>query len=317
MSLILAISQDVGLSRQDIITICRTAPHRYKVYEIKKRSGRGTRIIAQPAPEVKLVQRWVVEHALSALPIHTSCMGYVKGINIRDNAQMHVENSYLLKMDFRSFFPSIVPNDLSLHLSCYAPDLFNAEEVSLLRTLLFWKNKKQNKLQLSIGAPSSPMISNTIMYGYDLVMHKYCSDNDVVYTRYADDLTFSSSDKDILKHVYEYVVKLVSKLEYPALSINSEKTIFASKKGRRMVTGLVLDNSGKVSLGRERKRLIRAQVNRFQKGVLDYEKVQELKGYLSFAIDIEPEYVQRLIVYYGEHVMNGLISQNAMSRIKE
>lgn len=317
MSLIPVISRDVGLSLHDVITICRTAPYRYKVYEIKKRSGRGVRVIAQPAPEVKLVQRWVVENVLSKLPVHVSCMGYVCGVNIRDNAQKHSENDYLLKMDFRSFFPSIVPSDFEKHVKRYAPQLLNEEDLHLLKTLLFWKNLKKDKLELSIGAPSSPMLSNTILYQYDHLMYQSCSKIDVVYTRYADDLTFSTKQKFVLKNVYADAVQNACILEYPSLIINHEKTVFASKKNRRMVTGLVLSNEDEVSLGRERKRMLRAQVNRFRKGMLDELEIQQLRGNLNFAANAEPSYVKRLVNYYGNDIMRHLLSMNVIERVQK
>ena len=86
-----------------------TCPYRYKVYTIPKRNGSGVRIIAQPAKELKVLQKLVCGKFLSELPVHEACMAYKKNISIRHNALAHVKNKYMLKMDFKDFFPSINP----------------------------------------------------------------------------------------------------------------------------------------------------------------------------------------------------------------
>ncbi len=76
--------------------------------------------------------------------------------------------------------------------------------------------------------------------------------------------------------------------------MNEAKTVWASKAGRRTVTGIVLTPDGKLSVGRERKRLIRAMYDRHTKGLLSDEESQKLKGLIAFVSSIEADFVARL-----------------------
>ena len=72
---------------------------------------------------------------------------------------------------------------------------------------------------------------------------------------------------------------------------------------RRVVTGLTLTNDGTISIGRERKKLIRAMIHHYEKGLLDAENLRKLVGLLAFANDAEPAFVLRMKLKYGEKLM--------------
>src|SRR5687768_1740331 len=106
MSLVQEIVARFGLGARDVARLIDSAPARYKVYDIAKRRG-GNRTIAQPAKELKIIQRFIVDNKLTAFKTHRAAMGYVTKRNILDNAMMHRENDAILKLDFANFFPSI------------------------------------------------------------------------------------------------------------------------------------------------------------------------------------------------------------------
>jgi RNA-directed DNA polymerase len=297
--LINELSEQTGLSRNDVERIVSTAPHRYKTYSVPKRSGKGRRTIAQPSREVKSLQRIVAGRLAAALPVHAAAHGYVKGRGIKTNALAHKDGAFLLKLDFLNFFPSIKPHDLVAHIKKYAPEKFDEEEQEQLGNLLFWIPRGLQHLRLSIGAPTSPLLSNTIMYDVDVVLTELANSLDARYTRYADDLTFSANVPHALDDLINSVRAKCSSTEYPSLRINRAKTVFASKKGRRSVTGLVIENAGSISLGRERKRLIRTMVHRRIHDKLNSVEIARLDGLLAFASDIEPDFVAGLKAKYG------------------
>lgn len=298
-------SRDLVLSSNDILTIAKTAHHRYKVFQIPKKKANEYRTIAQPAPEVKLLQNWVVQNILKEYSIHPAATAYVIGKNIRLNAEQHIQNPFLLKMDFADFFPSIVPADLNKHLTRYPKLNFAVEEMKLLQRILFWK-KKGEDMRLSIGAPSSPYLSNVLMFDFDLLVNDECKFQDIVYTRYADDLVFSAKSMEKLQEVYKFVCSVLTNLHYPKLKINTDKTIFLSKKGNRTVTGIVLTNDNKVSLGRHRKRLISSQIHHFQNQRLSKEEAFKLKGMLCFVKDVEPTFLDSMRKKYGDSVIKNI-----------
>lgn len=284
--------KSLPFSRVELEKIIRTAPYRYKVYYINKRSGEGKREIAQPSAELKLIQRWVVDNVLNAYPIHSAAAAYVEGKGIRANAETHAPNRYLLKLDFNNFFPSLKSTDYQIHTAHYAPDF--SPDIDLLSRILFRKKDGGLGLSLAIGAPSSPMLSNSLMYDFDCELASYCQNFCVSYSRYADDLTFSTNQPGVLSEVHGYVAKVLQNLKYPKLSINHEKTIYSSKRHNRTVTGLVISNEGVVTIGREKKRLIRALLHKASIGSLSQEDLDWLRGYLSFVRDAEFCYWEKL-----------------------
>jgi len=307
MSLIIQLAKDLGLAPKDILLIAKTAPHRYKEYQIPKRKPGTFRDIAQPAREVKILQRWVIDNILNRLPIHDAATAYVEGRNIKFNAMLHSRNPFLLKMDFTNFFPSIVPRDFKAHLLRYLPDVYTEDEIELLSRILFWKNKREGRMQLSIGGPSSPTLSNTIMYEFDSLIRAECIALDIVYTRYADDLAFSAADFERLREIQNCVSISLRKIIYPKLAINGEKTVFLSKKGNRTITGVVIANDGSLSLGRDRKREISCQINWYKTGKLDRDATLKLHGMLCFANDVEPDFIRRMSIKYSSSTIQELI----------
>jgi hypothetical protein len=286
--------------------LIRSAPYRYKVYQIPKRSGSGMRTIAQPAREVKELQYWVINNVFPLMAVHPTATAYMTGKNIRDNCKTHANNAYLLKLDFKDFFPSIKGEDFSHYMRSNENIQIGEAELQKLIKILFWCPKGQDNLQLSIGAPSSPYLSNAIMYKFDSEIAQYCSSLLVNYTRYADDMTFSMQEKTNRGIVLQKVLDKLNELPFPRLEINNKKTVFGSKAHRRMVTGLIISNDGEVSLGRERKRNIRAQIHRFITGKLSDKEQVKLRGMLAFSRNIEPNFIRRMEKKYGHKVINGI-----------
>ncbi len=201
-------------THREIDLLIHTAPRRYKIHAIEKRHGRGSRLIAQPTAELKLVQKWLVANYIKQLPVHDAAMAYRSGLGIKDHAQLHASGKYLLKLDFENFFPSIHGADFRQHLA-RSLDLTLPEQVAIVR--LLFRSDEADRLVLSIGAPSSPAISNTVMYFFDAAVMEYCKTVAVRMSRYADDLAFSTSTPNILGSVKSKVVEICEAMEYPRL----------------------------------------------------------------------------------------------------
>lgn len=270
----------------------QTAPNRYKFHTIQKRHG-GEREIAQPTKSLKIVQRWVINQYFQNSPIHKAATAYIKGKGILDHAEQHKSNKYLLKLDFKNFFNSINIQDFYEFINRSMPQ-FSEEDRDILGLLLFCKNKDDN-YYLSIGAPSSPHVSNIILYKFDCLIQEICSKKGVVYTRYADDVAFSTNIPHILKGILCDIEHILSNLEYPKnLKLNQEKTVFLSRKHNRTLTGLVISNTGKISIGRDKKRKLRAAIHNAIHGKLTDEEIQTLKGRIAFLKGIDKEFAIKL-----------------------
>ena len=301
-----------GLSALDIRRIVLSGPRRYKTYPILKRSG-GKRIIAQPARELKDLQYFLMNVLLSKLPLHQAATAYHKGASIRINAERHVNSYAILKMDFRDFFGSIRPKDFDA--LCVDNTISLSKDDQLFsHNVLFWQERGSPELKLSIGAPSSPILSNAVMYLFDTQIDQISKALDVAYTRYADDMTFSGSNVEKLVAIRDKIPTLLKNLPYPLVYLNPDKTILVTKRHRRTVTGLVLSNDGLVSLGRSRKRKIRAGVHSCLNGLLNVEQVESLRGELAFANSVEPNFIQRLRKHYGDAGIDSILKRRFRPR---
>ena len=115
MDILTQMLAELPIGSRELLPLIATAPERYKVYKIPKRTPGEFRTIAHPARELKFVQRWLIKRVLCTLPVHSAAMAYRKDTSILDNAVQHAKHRYLLKMDIQDFFPSIKPSDLTEH----------------------------------------------------------------------------------------------------------------------------------------------------------------------------------------------------------
>lgn len=297
MSLLLQISQDLRIPRDYISLVAKTASYRYKDFRIRKRSGRGTRRVQQPTREVKLLQRWLVAHVFARLPVHEAAHGYVKGRSIVTNAKTHKRARYISRFDIRDFFPSLTADDVALLLRRNRKRLaksIRGDADVLLVTSIVCRNGS-----VPIGAPSSPAISNALMYRLDAALSSLVRREGAAYTRYADDLYFSATKPDILPTVCKKATRLIQECDSPHLSLNKKKTFHTSRKRRMPVTGIRVTPESKLSVGRELKRKVRTFAYLESKNRLSAKDSLWLRGMLSFVRSVEPKYVEVIQRRYG------------------
>jgi RNA-directed DNA polymerase len=273
-----------------LLKVAATASHRYKTYAIPKKTG-GERTIHHPARELKLIQGWLLHNVLSALPVHGAATAYRKGSNIRRNAIAHATNNYLLRVDFQDFFPSLRRRDvtglLKVNRQRLAPEVTDGD-IAFVTSIVCRGDS------LTIGAPTSPQLSNAIMFGFDEVWSRNAEDAGVTYTRYADDLYFSTNRPNVLGNLLNGLRAFVQEVGSPALRINDRKTAFSSRKRRRLVAGLVLTSSRTISIGRKKKRLLKSLVWKFIHGELTPPQIASLRGSISYLRSVEPTFIETL-----------------------
>ena len=307
--------KSTGLNEHDLRTIIRNAPIRYKQFTIKKRDG-GERLISQPAREVKALQRTLLTGILNDLPLHRSATAYRQGASILSNASLHATSGAIMKFDFKNFFPSIRARDWKTY--CETENVFeDPEDIQISTRIFFYKAKRSVVLRLAIGAPSSPQLSNILMRQFDERISAAVATDHVNYTRYADDLTFSAHRVGNLAGVEAALERVIREVRSPSLTINNEKTVVATKKYRRQVTGLILTNDGKVSIGHERKRNLRAAVHRSQQGLLSDIEEAKLAGSLAFVNAVEPDFLESLKLKYGEDLINRIQHRRIHGRVPD
>jgi len=137
------------------------------------------------------------------------------------------------------------------------------------------------------------------MYQFDQRIIDNLENKYVRYTRYADDMTFSAPRTGYLNGVLKTVATAIRETRFPKLELNRKKTTHVTRKFGRSVTGLVLSNDGRVTIGKERKRFIRAAVHHATVGKLNSDQLRILAGMLAFVKVGEPEFLSALEAKYG------------------
>lgn len=310
MSLADEIASGCGVSADFVRRVAVSATHRYKRYYIAKRSG-GRRLICQPAREVKLLQYWLNENLFRLLPVHDSATAYRVGSSIRKNAAIHQHKHFLLKIDFHEFFPSIGSSDILSLLSkpMILERVVRDEDLQLISRLVCLDGK------LTIGAPTSPILSNAVMYDFDRLWFERCLLQGINYSRYADDVYFSTDRPNVLSGVLAELERDLTERESPRLRLNRKKTAFTSPKRRRTVTGLVISSANSISLGRHKKREIKALIHKVSIGVLEDAKQNALRGLIAFANSIEPAFIESLRRKYPS-VADSFLTFKSKSRVR-
>ena len=298
MKMVDKIAADLCLDPGYVASVVKRSKFYYRDYYIKKRDG-GRRKISQPSPELKTLQYWVVNNILNKYPISTSAYAYQKGSSIKKHAQFHQNSKHIFHTDIFKFFPSITYEHLQPILLSN-PKLFEDLEIDLdtvetIRDICFRENS------LCIGTVSSPIISNIIMYQFDVIMLGYCKKNHLKYSRYADDIYLSSNSYIELEHV-NFFFDTLKKFGF---SINESKTYFSSPKYRRKVTGLVIGTDSSVTIGSQKRDLIKKLV--YDKLVHNRGDGNSILGYLAFLKDIEPQTYNNIIAKYSQYCNEDII----------
>lgn len=227
----------------------------YRTYKLSKKAG-GYRTIDSPDDKLKLVQRNLNDFLQSYYLCvkSNSVHGFVpkfahfeKRVNIVENAKPHIGKKYVLNLDLKDFFDGISAYRIK---EMFFGKHFNFNEsVATALTLLVSYNGK-----LPTGAPTSPVISNFICLELDQCLMEFSKTYGLTYTRYADDLTFSSNNEisDMLLLMIKEIIKLNN------FKVNNKKVRIKSSARQQLVTGLVVNK--KVNVDRKLIKQVRAML---------------------------------------------------------
>jgi RNA-directed DNA polymerase len=232
----------------------------YKEHIIQKAKG-GKRQIDEPEKNLKAVLRFLnlhLQHAYNSI-IPMCSHGFILhesknniSRNIVTNASIHTNKRFVLNLDLKDFFHSITTSKVKAIFN-QAPFHFNDDVAIVLALLCTYKKR------LPMGAPTSPVLANLACLEIDHQLMEYCKDNGLKYTRYADDLTFSS-DENIDGEKLNNIKAMIIMHGY---LLNEKKSRLQSKYGRQTVTGIKVNE--KVNVNREYIKLTRAMLHHWNK----------------------------------------------------
>jgi retron-type reverse transcriptase len=253
----------------------------YTTFNIPKRNG-GIRQILAPVEELKKLQKLILRRILGRLPAHDAAHGFEPGRSIVTNARVHVGREVVLRMDLKEFFSSTSATRVEQYFRTIGWDQSCAALLTKLCT---------HDGGLPQGAPTSPRLSNLLNTRLDARLAKLAATHHAIYTRYADDLTFSfDADVEVqskrLPNTLISFVKQILQQEGYQLHLHAKLKI-QRRHDRQRVTGLVVNE--KVQLPRDTRRWLRAVEHHQKTGKPCTLTRQQLDGWKSLTAMIEKQ----------------------------
>jgi len=227
----------------------------YNHYTIPKKRG-GERHVFAPEYRLKRIQKrlnyylqayylWIKPGEVHGFVINPHVAAHC---NIVANARVHTGKKHVLNIDLEDFFPSISAKQIK---NLFTSPYFNFnEQIAIALTLLTTYEGK-----LPAGAPTSPVLSNFVCLNLDADLRIFCHENGLQFTRYADDLTFSS-DSVISTDTVLDIILLIRKNGF---KINNRKLRLQASHRKQTVTGLTVNE--KVNVDRKLLKKIRAMLH--------------------------------------------------------
>ncbi|WP_427150785.1 retron Ec67 family RNA-directed DNA polymerase/endonuclease [Streptococcus sanguinis] len=214
----------------------------YESFEIPKKNG-GIRIIQAPKKELKEVQQQILkilekralslekENKISFRLSH----GFIKYKSIITNAEKHRNKKIILNIDIENFFPSF-------HFGRIVGFFEKNKNFKLPKEVaIFLAQLTTVDGSLPQGSPCSPIITNLICQILDFRISKLAKEYKLNYSRYVDDMTFSTNKENFLDCYPEFFSKLSNVLIKAGFSINDKKTRIHFNRNKQIVTGLVVN----------------------------------------------------------------------------
>lgn len=260
--------------------VATTKEIKYTVFRLKKKSG-GYREIEAPNEEIKEIGRVFLKIMKKyKMLCHNSVHGFVPHRNTKTALKVHQDNrsKWFLKLDIEKFFDSFSEPFLDNQLRKYLYTGTTIQESACY------------KGRLTQGNPMSPMLANLAFVEYDYYIDKFCKENGLVYTRYADDMLISSRVGFDFKAVEKEIEQILCMHKENPFKLKKRKTRYGSIAGKNWNLGLMLNKDNEITVGSKNKKVLKAMMhNANTKGCTDEEKYK-INGLLGYYKYIEPEY---------------------------
>lgn len=277
-------------------------------YDIKyiRKKNKIRRIVTYKDEKMRQVHHNIKDYLEDNLIFSKFTKAYIKNSSIFLNAKAHMYNDVFIKLDIQDFFNSI-NHEVLLDILYYELNKINKKHVTKIEIAKLIKLCSISKKGLPLGLITSPILSNIYLKEFDNILYgtlkKYGMDN-IIYTRYADDLTISFKSHlgisdDSVVELNSLVSNLLRKYK---LKVNPKKVsiVDLNISNHVRITGVSItkdsDNYRKVSVGRKRINELYHQAIRIYRklnieGILpnddDYLKVKRIKGMESFIYSVE------------------------------
>lgn len=250
----------------------------YHEFTIPKKSG-GERKISAPDPCLKDIQRVLASILVSRYFISSHAHGFAPGRSVISNARLHVGKNYVFNTDICNFFPSITGSMVQRALERYG---IPVETAVFIRTVCCYMSFSDGDIPdevLPQGAPSSPVLSNMVCAKMDMRLTGLARRFGLEYSRYADDITFSSNHNVYIEGS-EFRKELQSILSDNGFTMNAEKTRIQKRGEHQEVTGLTVCE--KVNVNRDFIKNLRAMIFRMEMYGYTKDEYKSARGKIAY-----------------------------------
>ena len=268
----------IGISSDELCKMVFAEDRFYSTARIPKRNG-GYRELDIPSSDLKYIQKWIMQNILYCMRVSDYAYGFQPKRSIVDNARVHVNKHCIVNLDISDFFPSISFERVFRLFFYYG---YTKEVSFVLAKLCTFRGK------LPQGSPASPCISNICCLKLDARLSALATKYKADYSRYADDITFSSNSD--LKTIIRIVAPIL--LE-EGFRVNERKTRISYHHQRQEVTGHIV-NGENVRVSKEFKRSL----------------LQELYYCKRFGVSDHMRHIGCNKAFYKEHVYGKLFFVN-------
>lgn len=301
------LASSVGVDPEFLIDVTERRIDAYREFKIPKASGRSTRTIAAPLPDLAKAQRWVLDYMFGACNVGFGSFAYRSGVSVKDCAEVHVGARWIVKLDLRDFFNSIDERRVAKIFRITGTRAETSVQLAKLCTRVPSPRRLSGSQALGYlpqGAPTSGMLANLVAHNLDLSLSGLALTQQLRYTRYSDDITFSSTS-EFSRAKGERVIRAArDHVARNNFVMNEKKTRICPPGSRLTVLGLLVDTE-RVRLSPDFKKRLKWHVYGSQRfGVRQYsaskgfsgveEYLLHVGGLFAHAMDIEPEWARRL-----------------------
>ena len=231
------LAKDLQISAGTLYRLSNNINAHYHTKTIEKSDG-GKRVLSIPDHVLKIVQKRISDVILSCMSVSNYAKAYNCGDSPLGNAIPHLKNRMIIKLDIRQFFDHITYPMVKEKV--FKKELFSESNRILLSLLCIFDES------LPQGAPSSPAISNILLYDFDNRIGEWCRQRNITYTRYCDDMTFSGEFENW--YLIDVIRKVKFELKRYGLFINSKKTKILHDGQQKKITGIVVNDKANVPM---------------------------------------------------------------------
>ena len=251
----------------------------YKEFRIPKKSG-GFRVISAPRHMLKSFLTYTNKLLQAFYEGPEYVTGFVPEKSVVDNAERHVGMNYVFNTDLKDFFPSITKSRVWATLKHY-PFYFNDTVADAIAGMCCTEMviDGEKRWVLPQGSPASPILTNIVCRNLDRKLYDLSRKYNVRYSRYADDITFSSN-RNVFQKDGEFQKELQEIIAGQNFTINEKKTRVQNKNQRQEVTGLIVS---------DRVNVTRDYVRGLDNLLYIWEKYGEAEAYARFLTHYTPK----------------------------